>query len=63
MASSRALSQGFCTKSRAPRRMASTASSTLPQAVMTTTGSVRIDAPGLRESRSSPSWPEVVSRV
>ena len=38
--SSRALSHGFCTKSRAPRRMASTARSTLAQAVITTTGSV-----------------------
>ena len=42
MASSRALSHGFWMKSRAPRRMASTASSTLPQAVMTTTGSVGV---------------------
>ena len=40
MASSRALSHGFWTKSRAPRRIASTATSTLPQAVITTTGSV-----------------------
>jgi hypothetical protein len=40
IASSRALSHGFWMKSRAPRRIASTATSTLPQAVMTTTGSV-----------------------
>ena len=40
MASRRALSQGFWTKSLAPRRMASTAISTLPHAVMTTTGSI-----------------------
>ena len=40
MASSRALSHGFWMKSRAPRRMASTASSMLPQAVIRTTGSV-----------------------
>ena len=38
--SSRAFSQGFWIKSRAPRRIASTASSTLPQAVITITGSV-----------------------
>ena len=40
MASSRALSHGFCTKSRAPRRIASTATSTLAHAVSTMTGSV-----------------------
>ncbi len=40
MVSSRSLSHGFCTKSRAPRRIASTATSTLPHAVITTTGSV-----------------------
>ena len=40
MASSRALSHGFCTKSRAPRRIASTAMSTLAHAVSTMTGSV-----------------------
>jgi hypothetical protein len=62
MASSRALSQGFCTKSRAPRRMASTATSTLPHAVMTTTGSVG-SMPWIRESRLSPSSPDVVSRA
>ena len=41
MASRRALSHGLATKSRAPRRIASTASSTLAQAVITTTGSVQ----------------------
>jgi hypothetical protein len=35
VATSRAFSHGFCTKSRAPRRIASTATSTLPQAVIT----------------------------
>ena len=43
MAESRALSHGFWMKSRAPRRIASTASSTLPQAVITITGSVRVE--------------------
>ncbi len=62
MATSRAFSHGFWTKSRAPRRIASTASSTLPQAVITTTGSVASIAWSLA-SRSSPSRPEVVSRV
>ena len=38
-ATSAALSQGFCTKSRTPRRMASTARSIEPQPVITTTGS------------------------
>ena len=37
-ASTRSLSHGFWTKSRAPRRIASTARSTVPQAVMTMTG-------------------------
>ena len=58
----RALSHGFCTKSRAPRRMASTARSTLPHAVITTTGSVRSKAES-RARRSIPSRPDVVSRV
>ncbi len=62
IAISRALSHGFCTKSRAPRRIASTATSTLPHAVMTTTGSVGSMA-WMRESRFSPSSPDVVSRV
>jgi hypothetical protein len=62
MASSRALSQGFWMKSRAPRRMASTASSIEPQAVITTSGSVGSTS-RMRLSRSSPSWPEVVSRA
>jgi hypothetical protein len=39
MVTSRSFSHGFSTKSRAPRRMASTASLTEPQAVITTTGS------------------------
>ncbi len=42
--------------------MASTATSTLPQAVITTTGSVG-SMPWIRESRFSPSSPEVVSRA
>ena len=63
IASSRALSHGFWMKSRAPRRIASTATSTLPQAVMTTIGSVRIDAPGSATAGSSPSSPDVVSRA
>ena len=49
IASSRALSHGFWTKSRAPRRIASTATSTLPHAVITTTGSVASSALQLRE--------------
>ena len=49
IASSRALSHGFWMKSRAPRRIASTATSTLPQAVITTTGSVGIDALDARQ--------------
>ena len=47
MAERRALSHGFWMKSRAPRRMASTASSTEPHAVITITGRVesrRLDA-------------------
>src|SRR5437667_4533349 len=40
----RVFSHGFWMKSRAPRRMASTASSTLPHAVITTTGSVLSEA-------------------
>ncbi len=62
VATSRAFSHGFCTKSRAPRRIASTATSTLPQAVITTTGNVGSSA-WRRDSRSMPSRPEVVSRV
>ena len=49
IASSRSLSHGFSTKSRAPRRIASTATSTMPQAVITTTGSVASCAVHLRE--------------
>src|ERR1039458_10194792 len=56
------MTQGFWMKSRAPRRMASTARSTLPQAVITITGSV-LSRDCSRLSRSRPSWPEVVSRV
>ena len=62
VAARRALSHGFSTKSRAPRLIASTATSTLPHAVMTTTGSVGSSA-WRRVSRSRPSRPEVVSRV
>ncbi len=62
IASRRALSHGFWMKSRAPRRIASTATSTLPQAVITTTGSVGSIA-WMRDSRFSPSSPDVVSRV
>jgi hypothetical protein len=42
-------------KSRAPRRIASTATSTLPQAVITTTGSVG-SMPWMRDSRIQPSF-------
>ncbi len=63
MASSRALSHGFSTKSRAPRRIASTATSTLPQAVITTTGSVVVDGAAAARAGRAPRWPEVVSRV
>ncbi len=38
--SRRSFSQGFWTKSRAPRRMASTARPTVPQAVITITGKI-----------------------
>ena len=62
IASSRALSHGFWMKSRAPRRIASTATSTLPQAVITTTGSVG-SMPWMRDSRFEPSSPDVVSRA
>ena len=62
IAESRALSHGFWMKSRAPRRMASTASSTQPHAVITITGSV-VSSVWMRLSRSRPSCPEVVSRV
>ena len=62
IAESRALSQGFWMKSRAPRRIASTASSTLPHAVITITGSV-VSSVWMRFSRSRPSCPVVVSRV
>ena len=49
VASRRALSHGFWMKSRAPRRIASTATSTLPHAVITTTGSVASSAWSSRE--------------
>ena len=58
----RSFSQGFWIKSRAPRRIASTASSTLAQAVITITGTVA-SSETICDRRSSPSWPEVVSRV
>ena len=60
--SSRSLSHGFSTKSRAPRRMASTARCTDPQAVITTTG-IDASASWMRRSSSSPSSPDVVSRA
>ncbi len=62
IASSRSLSHGFWMKSRAPRRIASTATSTDPHAVITTTGSDS-SAVWMRLRRSSPSSPEVVSRA
>ena len=62
IAERRALSQGFWMKSRAPRRIASTASSTEPQAVITTIGRVASEA-CTRFSRSRPSSPDVVSRA
>jgi hypothetical protein len=62
VASRWALSHGFCTKSRTPRRIASTARSTLPQPVITITGSSRSSA-CTRASRSIPSRPDVVSPV
>ena len=46
----------------APRRIASTATSTLPHAVITITGSGESSC-WSRDSSESPSWPEVVSRV
>jgi hypothetical protein len=49
-------------KSLAPRRIASTATSTLPQAVITTTGSVG-SMLWIRDSRFRPSSPDVVSRA
>jgi len=58
----RVLSQGFWTKSRAPRRIASTARSTVPQAVITMTGRSSSSS-RIRPSRSRPSAPDVVSRV
>src|SRR5947209_4613371 len=54
MESKRLFSQGLAMKSRAPRRMASTANSMLLQAVMTTTGTV-LSRTWMRVSRSSPS--------
>ena len=62
MVRTRLFSHGFCTKSRAPRRIASTATSTLPQAVITTMGRVE-SCDRSCEMRSSPSWPDVVSRA
>ena len=62
MAVSRGLSHGFVMKSRAPRRIASTAKSTLAHAVITTTGSEESMA-WIFGSRSRPSCPEVVSRA
>ena len=62
MASTRAFSHGFWIKSRAPRRIASTAISTLPHAVITMTGSSESRVCRAL-SRSSPSAPDVVSRA
>ena len=59
---SRSFSQGFWMKSRAPRRMASTATLTLLHAVITTTGIV-LSSAWILDSRSSPSCPDVVSRA
>ncbi len=42
--------------------MASTATLTLLQAVITTTGNV-LSRAWMRDSRSKPSWPDVVSRA
>ena len=60
--SRRSLSHGFSTKSRAPRRIASTASSIVPHAVIATTGSSGARS-RTRSSSCSPSCPEVVSRA
>jgi hypothetical protein len=49
-------------KSRAPRRIASTASSIVAQAVITTTATWPSTC-CTRDSRSSPSCPDVVSRA
>src|SRR5207253_2889356 len=62
VASSRRLSHGFSMKSRAPRRIASTAPSMLAQAVITTTRGGASSA-WSRASKSRPSAPEVVSRA
>ena len=53
IASRRSFSHGFWMKSRAPRRMASTASPTLPQAVITMTGML-LSRATISESRSRP---------
>ena len=62
VASNWTLSHGFCTKSRTPRRIVSTARSTDPHPVITTTGS-ELSSACTRESRSIPSVPDVVSPV
>ena len=62
METRRSLSHGFWMKSRAPRRMASTASCTLAQAVITITGRL-LSMATISESSVRPSCPEVVSRV
>ena len=49
IASRRSFSHGFWMKSRAPRRMASTASPTLPHAVITMTGRLLSRRDDLRE--------------
>ena len=58
----RSLSHGFWMKSRAPRRIASTARSTVPHAVITTTG-IGVSSCCSRDSSVRPSSPEVVSRA
>jgi hypothetical protein len=60
--SSRWLSHGFGTKSRAPRFIASTARSIVAHAVITTIGRV-LSSAWIFGMTSSPSCPEVVSRV
>src|SRR5213076_1648617 len=60
--SNRSLSQGFGTKSRAPRFIASTARSIVAHAVITTMGRV-LSISWSFGLTSKPSWPEVVSRV
>ena len=62
MANNRWLSQGLVTKSRAPRFIASTANSTVAQAVITTIGRV-LSICRILGMADKPSWPDVVSRA